>query len=176
MRNFKFKNRYLKPFLRKVLVLVLFLSFNSFSSHKYYASITKVEVDNSENLLKAYTVLFVDDTEQLLKERYDLQVADFNNLNFEEKEILSRYLNSKVSFSVNRKPLNVKFLGTQLESQQLYLYYEASFQENPQRLDLKNELLMDLYDDQHNTVDVIFGNTVKSVHLNSQNRKATLYY
>lgn len=139
-------------------------------------STTKVEVNNTSKILKVYTSVFVDDFERLLYERYELQVEDFSSLTPKQKSNIVKYLNSKVFFKVNRKPLSITFLGCEVENYQLFLYYEVPFTEKIQRLDLKNELLMDLYTDQHNTVDVTFDNSVKSVHLTIQNKEKTIFF
>lgn len=152
------------------------LLLTSFTAHKYYLSVTKIEIAPASKLLKVYTSVFVDDFERLLHERYQLQVEDFSSLTASQKNTIAKYLNSKVSFKVNRKPLSIHFLGCELENQQLYLYYQVPFQEKVQRLDIKNELLMGLYSDQHNTVDVTFDNAVKSVHLTLQNKEKTIFF
>jgi len=58
----------------------------------------------------------------------------------------------------------------------LYLYYEASLSQKVERLDIENTLLMDLFVDQQNTVDVTFDTEVKSVHLTQQNIKKTIFF
>jgi len=163
--------------MQKIIVLLsVMIVATSFSAHKYFSSITKVEVDTSSQLLKIYTSVFIDDFERLLQERYQLQVDDFSRLSTTQKNTIVNYLKAKVAFKANRKPLSLNFLGCQVENQLLYLYYEVPFQEKIQRLDIKNELLMDLYTDQHNTVDVTFDNALKSVHLTIQNKNKTIFF
>jgi len=159
-----------------VIILILSISISSFSLHKYYTSITKIEVNAEEQLLKMYTHVFVDDFEKLLYERYRLEIEDFSKISIDQKNKIGAYLDRKIKIASNRNPLEIKFLGCQLEDQLLYLYYEAPFDKKVQRLDIENTLLMDVFTNQQNTVDVTFDSKVKSVHLTQQNSKQTIFF
>jgi len=174
--QFYYKNKQFLSITRVLIFTLLLLGVSSFSVHKYYTSITKIEVDQKEQLLKMYTHVFVDDFEKLLQERYQLEIADFSKVSNTQKKQIENYLNKKIKLAVNRKPLTIKFLGCQLENQLLYLYYEASLSQKVERLDIENTLLMDLFVDQQNTVDVTFDTEVKSVHLTQQNIKKTIFF
>ena len=79
----------------KFIFIGLFVILSSFVSHKYYNSITKIEINEGEKLLKIHTQLFVDDFEQLLKERYNMSSLVFSNLSEKEKETIKNYVTKK---------------------------------------------------------------------------------
>lgn len=170
------KNKQFKFIFGAIAFIILTISVSSFSLHKYYTSITKVEVDSEEQLLKIYTHVFVDDFEKLLKERYAIEVEDFSKIPLVQKAKIEEYLTRKVKLAVNRSPLEVKLLGCELENELLYLYYQAPFKKKLQRLDIENSLLMDMFTSQQNTVNVTFDNKVKSVHLTLQNSRKTIFF
>lgn len=174
--QFYYKNKHFSPIIKSIGLLILVLSICSFSLHKYYTSITRIEVDSEAQLLKMYSHVFVDDFERLLKDRYQLEIEDFSKISLQEKQQIEEYIIRKINIAVNRSPLKIVFLGCELENQLLYLYYEAPFKEELKRLDIENSLLMDLYTEQQNNVNVSFNNKVKSVHLTQHNSKQTLFF
>ncbi len=173
---FYYKSKQFKIIYTSVLIFILGLSISSFTLHKYYVSISKIEIDSEAGLLKMYTKVFVDDFEKLLKERYDVEIVNFKEITNTEKQYIESYLTRKVKLAINRDPVSINFLGCELENQELYLYYEAPLETVVKRLDIENTLLMDLYTRQQNTVDVTFLNKVKSIHLTLQNNKKTLFF
>ena len=102
--QFNYKNTLLKFRLFAVLLLISTLGITSFSAHKYYSSITKIEIDQDEKLVKVYTQVFVDDFEELLKERYDLEINDFNKISISEKKQIEIYLLRKVKMAAAANP------------------------------------------------------------------------
>jgi|GEM_PF-3795967 len=174
--KFYYKNKQFKLISRTIVFFAIVLSISSFSLHKYYTSITKVEVDSEAQLLKMYTHVFVNDFEKLLKERYAMEIADFSEISIDQKNQIEEYLVSKIKLAVNRAPIKIEFLGCELENQLLYLYYQAPFFEKVQRLDIQNTLLMDLFVNQQNAVNVTFESEVKSVHLTQQNSQKTIFF
>ncbi len=170
------KSKQLRFVCKGVIVLMLVLGFSSFTIHKYYSSITKIQIDSNEKLLKMHTAIFADDFEKVLSERYQLEVNDFSKISEEHKQIIATYISKKIKIQTNRAPLKITFLGCEAENQLVYLYYEAPYEEKVQRLDIENTLLMDVFSNQHNTVDVTLDSTVKSVHLTYQNNKKTIFF
>ncbi len=170
------KSKQLRFVCKGVIALMLVLVSSSFTMHKYYSSITKIQVDTSEKLLKMHTAIFADDFEKVLSERYQLEVKDFSEISEKQKQTIATYLTRKIKIATNRAPLEITFLGCEVENQLVYLYYEAPYGEKVQRLDIENTLLMDVFSSQHNTVDVTLDTTVKSVHLTHQNSKKTIFF
>ncbi|WP_010181330.1 DUF6702 family protein [Aquimarina agarilytica] len=150
--------------------------FLSFSAHKYYASITKIEISQQEQLIKVYTQVFVDDFEDVLEARYQLSSIDFENLNKIEEEFIKDYVTKKIQLKVNRQPLELRFLGCEAKNELLYLFVEASIKEKVKRFDVENRMLQDLFSEQQNTIDITNNNRKKSMHLHAENPSGTVYY
>ena len=160
----------------KFIFIGLFVILSSFVSHKYYNSITKIEIDDNEKLLKIHTQLFVDDFEQLLKERYNMSSLVFSNLSEKEKEIVKNYVTKKMQIKINRSPVELMYLGCEVEGELLYIYLESETSEVVKRIDVENKLLQDLFTEQHNTVDVSYKNKVKSLYLHAEAPSGTLFF
>ncbi len=148
----------------------------SFSAHKYYASITKIEISEQEQLIKVYTQVFVDDFEDVLEERYQLNAVDFENLSGEEEKHIATYVAKKIQLKVNRQPLKLKFLGCEAKNELLYIFVEAPIKEIVKRFDVENTMLQDLFSEQQNTIDITNNSKTKSLHLYAENPSGTIYY
>ena len=162
--------------LYKYLFFIGVLSITSFSAHKYYFSITKVEVDESSKLLKIYSQVFMDDFEKLLKKRYQISIKDFSALSDKEKEIIEKYVTTKLKLTVNRAPVPLKLLGCDPKNELLYIFVEGNFKDEVRRLKIENTLLQDIFAEQQNKVDVTYKNKVKSLNLHSEATSGVLFY
>ncbi len=156
-----------------LMVIMLLLSF---SAHKYYASITKIEINEQEQLVKVYTQVFVDDFEDVLEERYKLSAIDFENLSDEEEKYIAAYVTKKIQLKVNRQPMELKFLGCEAKNELLYIFVEAPVKETVKRFDVENTMLQDLFSEQQNTIDITNNKITKSLHLYAENPSGTIYY
>ena len=157
----------MKKIFSFVLVLIMLLS-SSFSVHKYYTSITKIEIDETIKLIKIHSQLFVDDFEKVIKTRYNISSLDFSNLNENHKQIIGDYITKKMKLKANREPLKLHYLGCELEGELLYVYVEAKYKESIKRLDVENALLQEVFSEQQNKVDISYKNKIKSLHLHAE--------
>ena len=160
----------------KIFLIVGVVLLTSFSAHKYYFSITKIEVEESSKHLKIYTQVFIDDFEKLLKKRYQLSVKDFSALSEKEKNTIEKYVTTKLKLAVNRAPVKLKFLGCDPKNELLYIFVEGYFKDEVKRLKIENTILQDVFEQQQNKVDVTYKKQVKSVNLNAENTSGLIFY
>ncbi len=160
----------------KIILITFTLSLASFTLHKYYSSITKIEVDNKDKLLKIHTQLFIDDFENVMQKRYDLTDIDFSNVSEKEQGKIKTYLTKKLQIQVNRSPLELSYLGLEQEGELLYVYLESKLEQTVKRIDVENSLLQDFFSEQHNIVDVKNNKQVKSLHLHAENPRGTIFF
>lgn len=165
----------MKRIFNFVLILVLLVS-SSFSAHKYYTSITKIEIDETAQLIKIHSQLFADDFEKVMNTRYNISSLDFSNLNENHKQIIGDYILKKMKLKANRVPLELHYLGCELEGELLYIYVEAKYNESIKRLDVENALLQDVFSEQQNKVDISYKNKVKSLHLHAEIPRGAVFF
>ena len=171
-----FKSKYFMKSIFKIILITFTLSLTSFTIHKYYSSITKIEVDNKDKLLKIHTQLFVDDFENVMQKRYDLTDIDFSNVSEKEQGKIKTYLTKKLQIQINRSPLELSYLGLEQEGELLYVYLESKLEQTVKRIDIENSLLQDFFSEQHNIVDVKNNKQVKSLHLHAENPRGTIFF
>lgn len=166
---------FMKGFFRFILIIVCLLG-SSFAAHKYYTSITKIEIDETAQLFKIHTQLFVDDFEKVMHERYGVSSLIFSSLSEKEKQLMATYITKKLSLKVNRSPVELSYLGCELEGELLYVYLEGKCLESVKRLDVENTLLQDVFSEQQNKIDINYKNKVKSLYLHTEAPRGAVFF
>ena len=155
--------------------------------HKYYFSTTKVRYYTPTETLQWYTRIFTDDLEKLLEKRYGLTAIDFENLSEEQYKIIAQYFSQVLFFSTqttkdstqkqtNNTLLNSVLQDIESEGEFLYLYAHRKVSKAEiKKLRLTNKLLLGLYPEQYNHVDISVGKITKTVNLH-KNKTSVMFY
>ena len=138
-----------------LLLLLVTPLFAFMGAHKFYVSVTNVEYSQESQSLQIISRLFIDDMEQLLETRYGLDAG----LGTEEESPLAdnqleRYFQSKFSVSVNGEEQAIEFLGKRYENDLVVFFLEVTDipEASLQSVEIRNELLTDLFEEQKNLV------------------------
>ena len=133
-----------------LLVLVFMLSSAS-NSHEYYVSVTKMEYVKEEKSLQIISQIFIDDFEKLIRERYDENIT--LAIKDESKMVdvyIEKYLKFKLDIKVNTADVEFNFLGKEYKDDIVYCYLEIENVEAIKTMEVKNEVLFDIYPKQQN--------------------------
>lgn len=161
-----------------LLLFVSFFIFNSYSSaHEYYVSVTKVEYVKEEKSLQIISQIFIDDFEKVLRQRYDesITLAEKNESETIEK-FIEDYLNFKIDFKVNTQDVEFNFLGKEYKDDIVYCYLEIENVEAIKTMEIKNEVLFDIYPKQQNILRTKVNGKDKSFILIPENKTAVLNF
>ncbi|ARV10263.1 peptidase E [Winogradskyella sp. PC-19] len=168
----------MKKLKYSVVIIIAFLLFTSgLVNHEYYVSVTKIEYVKKEKSLQIISQIFIDDFEKLIHERYDESVT--LAVKNESKKIdgyMEKYLKYKLDFKVNTQDLDFNFLGKEYKEDIVYCYLEIENIEAIKTLEIKNEVLFDIYPKQQNILRTKINGKDKSFILIPQNNKAVLNF
>lgn len=150
-------------------VLILFLTIifsHDLEAHEFYLSYTSVKHNPENEELFIRIKLFVNDLEESL---FEYQSLDFQkNSPIENKEnYIEKYIYSKLSISINEKPIDIQFIGQKLEKANLsedsviFCELEACNVPEIKTISIQNKLLTENFDSQANIV-VISANGVRN--------------
>ena len=105
------------------LISILSFVFLSFTSHKYYLSVSEVEYVKQEQSIQVISRFFVDDFEKSLSSFYGnaFHLATKTEIAESEKYI-SKYIKSKFVITKNGKELDFKFIGKKYEGDEIICY------------------------------------------------------
>ena len=142
-------------FLKKsVLILVLPL-FAFTVAHKYYLSVTNIAYSEKDDALQITTRIFIDDLENLLKERYNVVAHLSTDLELKNIDAyFEKYLRAKFELEINGEIKPYDVIGREYDSDVIIFYLEVSKVDfsSISTIQVKNEVLTDLYDEQQNIV------------------------
>lgn len=164
--------RFLLPWFA-ILLLVL----SSFTNaHKFYVSVTNVKYSEKDASLQIISRVFTDDLENLLQTRYSLKA----NLDTPEESpqadvYIERYFREKFELSVNGESQEYAFLGKRYDNDQVLCYIELPLGKSELKsVSLRNDILIDLFDEQKNLVHFNILGKKKSFVLIRENNKGML--
>lgn len=147
------------------------------NQHEYYVSVTKLEYVEKEKSIQIISQIFIDDFEKVLRQRYDENLTLAMKDEPEAIEIyMEKYLKFKLDIKVNTKDIDYKFLGKEYKDDIVYCYLEIENIENIKTLEIKNEVLFDIYPKQQNILRTKVNGKDKSFILIPENNKAVLNF
>ena len=163
--------------LFKKIVLFLLIPFVSFSSHKYYVSLTQIEHNVSQNSLEIIINVDIDDLEFTLNKDYniDLKLTSKNEL-VNADSYFKKYLKEHVKIIVDNKNRELNFLGKEYEGDIVYFYLEINNILKPRSFEITNRLLLKYFKDQQNIVKAKIESRSRSKILNKNNKIALINF
>jgi len=139
--------------------------------HPFYISLTEMRYNPDSQRIEVSQKIFWDDLEEALTAASGQQV---NFLNPADPELLNalvqRYLLKHNRLSVDGKPLELQYLGFEVEEDAAWFYLESGKVKKPRELTVENELLLEHFPGQQNIIHVYFGNKPKTLMLDKRRR------
>lgn len=168
----------MKNFLYSFVLIIGFIVLSSYSNqHEYYVSVTKLEYVKEEKSIQIISQIFIDDFEKVLRERYDESLTlAVDNESETIEAYMEKYLKFKLDIKVNTKDTDFNFLGKEYKDDIVYCYLEIENIEAIKTLEIKNEVLFDIYPKQQNILRTKVNGKDKSFILIPDNKKAVLNF
>lgn len=159
--------------IKKVLFSVVAVLLFSFSAHKYYVSITEVELNPESNTLEISIKFIGHDLEAALES------AGVPNLNLGiEKEhkkaddFLLKYIQKHFEIRINEKLISYHFVGKEINNKDfIYCYLESEELHSPNKIEFTNTLLTEKYKDQSNILYLKVGDEKFDYTFTKEKRK-----
>jgi len=159
----------------KILFILLIIPLFSFTAHKYYISLIKVEYKTEKQSVQITMRIFIDDLQDTLNKTYtknfELGVAD------EDKDIntlIINYIKDNFTVKINSQNISYQFLGKEYEKDVIFLYLEIKNVESIQNIEIQNSMLMRIFPEQKNIIKLHINNTKKTFLLTKEKDKNLL--
>ncbi len=174
--------RFLHPInsfmLRKQKHLILFIiPLLAFTMHKYYISLTKIDYKKEHKLIQVTMRIFIDDLQETINttynKKYELALPN------ESKDIdtlINNYINTKFKVKINSIEKKYSYLGKEYEDDVVFLYLEITNIEVINSIEIKNNMLMEMFSAQKNIIKLNINNSKKTFLLTNQKDKDSLTY
>jgi len=141
-----------KRFLRNLSIFSILLF--AFSFVDFHSSMTKVDYNGANGVLKFTTKMSAPDMQKALN--MDPKSESF-------KEAAKNYLSKHISVTVNGSALRLTYTGSQVNGESVRVYYEASGVSDIQSLQIKNTILLNEFPTQMNVVNIAYKGQQKTM-------------
>jgi len=137
-----------------ILVLMGVLILSGFS-HKFYVSISQIEVNDDNKTLEISMRLFSHDLEEAIqKEKDEKLLLGSKKENPEAEKLIGLYVKKHFKIIQADKKLDYKVLGFELENDIIWIYVEAGVSQDISEISVFNDIISDLFEDQKNIINL----------------------
>ena len=142
-----------------IFTVVALLAFSTIT-HPIHLAVTEIAYSEKEKSLQVMHKIFVDDLELHIEQKIKSAGQEIRlHLNTPKEHpmadsILQDYLSEHFQMKINGKSAKSVFIGKEYENGAVWIYAEYPNLPKPKQLDIRDNLLLDLYDDQNNLVNL----------------------
>ncbi len=162
--------------LQKVLIGILLISLSaSRPAHDFHASVTQMQYDAKEKTFEISIRIFTDDFEKALSASSNSKIQLAANDKYDP--LIEKYVQSHFSYLNPQKQTKaIKYIGHEIEADANWVYLEMPYTEPFKGGLLKQNALMELFDDQVNMVNIQYQGQKKTfVFRKNQPTQAILF-
>lgn len=150
------------------MLYILAIATNLFwlAAHPFHVSVCDINFNAETSAVEITHKIFLDDLENALRNEAGRSVDLVKNIGTDEFEaLLVKYLQSNFSCAVDGKKTTLTYVGSEIQADALWVYQEAVNVDTFTRVEVKNTILFELFDDQTNLVHVKKNKKTKSFRL-----------
>ena len=160
------------------VVLCSMLLLNSFVPvHKYYLSLTEVQINTQKHTLDLSCKLFIDDLESVLgkieNKKIDLSLSVKSK---EVEQLLFNYLNKNFKINVGGKLQKLEYVGYEIENDAIWCYLEVSHFKEKGTVSILNTLLYESFPEQSNLINITWDGVSKTAKLSNPDKLAEFVF
>ena len=154
------------------LCIVLLMSF---TLHKHYISMTKIDYAPEEKALQITMRFFIDDLEKAVEERNGTKLSlTTSEENKNSNVLIERYIRQKFKVFVNEAEMKFTYLGKQYENDEVYFFLEINEVNEINSIAVQNSMLFEIYEEQQNYIKISIEKVNKTFILVKANDKEML--
>lgn len=141
--------------------------------HPVHVSLTSIDHVTDTDSMKVFVRMYFDDflSDYRLNYTSDSIVVNSYQTSRFPKELMSKYLNDKISIIVNNKQLKGKLLNMVLTDNEISSNLLFITDKNPKTITVRNHIMTDLYNDQANMTIVHANDFEEGVKLTPEKRE-----
>jgi hypothetical protein len=144
------------------------------SSHPFFVSTTEVEYSSKSKELGIASKFFPDDLEEALRKstrkKYDIISGEKKSTG----DAINSYFTNQVQVFINGKPLQLSFLGYEIEKEVVWVYYNAKKVSGVKSIEVISTLMYDYKSEQTNIIHIKMDEKRQSFKLNAPSQSAKL--
>ncbi len=151
--------------------MLLMASFRP-AMHKYYLSLTQVNINSQKHSLDVSCKLFMDDLEQELEKSTGKKVDLSISKDQATEKLLADYLEKNFMINVGGELQKLQFLGFEVENDAVWCYSEVHVFKGKGTISILNTLLYENFPEQSNLMNLNWDGVVKTSKLSNPDKLA----
>jgi hypothetical protein len=135
--------------------------------HPIHVTVTEIEFDEKDKALEIVMRVFMDDFETTLRKSLkqpELDVMELKNGQTID-QLTDNYVKEHFRLSLDGKPVATKYLGHEQDADAFVFYIEVSNVKKWKTIQIKNDMMTEMFEDQSNLVHVKVRGETKSLRL-----------
>lgn len=140
--------------------------------HPVHVSLTNVEYNEQKEEFDIVFKLFMDDFEAIIEHKYGSKIKiNSSEKDNEKQKYMTKYILEHFKFIIDEKDFTkekLKFVKKENNQQAVWVYYRFKQKENIKKIEIKNSLMNDHFNDQKNLLFFKYKNTQEAVSLNKE--------
>jgi hypothetical protein len=154
---------------------IILLSLLSFSAHKFYTAIYKIDFNASKKRLEITTRIFTEDLNVAVSKKYNRKSTIASDKETSEDiDFLKKYLSEKIILKINGKPKPIRFLSKEVEDNVLVCYFNCDDISKIKTFEITNSVLTEIFEEQQNIVQLNINSKKQTLLLSSETIKGML--
>jgi len=159
----------------KIIGLLLLLPLITFSAHKYYISLTKIDFISEKKTVQITMRFFIDDIENTLETQFQTELLLATKKENERSDYyLEKYISKKFKININSTKKDYQYLGKEYENDVVFFYLEITDIPSINSIEVENSMLFEDYMEQENYIKISCNNIKKTFILTKNNAKEIL--
>lgn len=139
------------------------------AAHAYHVSLTQVAYNAETKALEIAVKIFTDDLEGTLEALGAPRLhLDGPLEHADAKALIARYLENRISWTVNGSVQSAKFIGREYEDDATWCYLEITDLPEFRSFTVRNVILTERFEDQSNLIHLTVNGRTQSLLLNAQ--------
>jgi hypothetical protein len=153
------------------ITVAVFLTLFSFL-HPVHVSLLNIDIEPDTGNIQVVFKFFSDDFENIILRKYNVQLNITQKVDpGKQIEAINSYIEESFEMAINGKKIETwEFVRNELDDLAIWLYYNSKYTGHIETVSLKDEVMMDLFNDQTNLVIFTYGDKQNGYRLNNKNR------
>jgi len=162
---------------KHTLLLLFIIPLLSFTTHKYYLSLTQLTYKSEAKSIQIIMNVFMDDIEVALNKDYNIDLQLTTKKELKNNDVyFESYLKEKLLFKVDGIAKTFNYIGKEYDGDLVYFYLEIENINQLETIHVTNNILTKHFPEQQNLVKSKVGKKNKSVLLTKDDNNTTLKF
>jgi len=155
--------------------LLVWTMLSSQPKHDFHTSLADMNYNSKTKSFQIVLKLFVDDTETALTKSSGKSYSIGGlGKNRNPDAALTAYLSENFILSKKNRKLPIEYIGKEVSVDMVAVYFEIPFSDNIKSYTFSNTIMLELFDDQSNIVNIQKDNKNKSFQFDSNKKSIQL--